>query len=93
MGIFPHREYRVGLLSLELERSSFGVLVGDFAIVGTTGAERGRQPTVKSDAVAYDVIDRKSGDNTQYACRDQTFEAAWDFCTRRIAIVATSRPH
>jgi hypothetical protein len=76
-----------------MEMSSFRVLVGNFAIVGTTGAERGRQPTVKSDAVVFDVIDRKSAGNTQYACRDQTFEEAWDFCTRRIAIVAARRSH
>lgn len=37
---------------MEMEIGSFRVLVGDFAIVGTTGAERGRQPTVKSDAAA-----------------------------------------
>jgi hypothetical protein len=93
VGIYPHREYRVGLFSLEMEMSSFRVLVGDFAIVGTTGPAGGRQPAMKSDAVAYDVIDRTSDANTQYACRDQTFDAAWDFCTRRIAIVAAGRPH
>lgn len=73
--------------------SSFRVLVGDFVIVSTTGAAGGRQPAMKSDAVAYDVIDRKSEGNTRYACRDQTFDEAWDFCTRRILIVAASRPH
>lgn len=93
VGIYPHREYRVGLFSLEMDMSSFRVLVGDFAIVGTTGAAGGRQPAMKSDAVAYDVIDRTSAGNKRYACRDQTFDAAWDFCARRIAIVAASRPH
>ncbi|MGF6782058.1 hypothetical protein [Paraburkholderia sp. GAS334] len=73
--------------------SSFRVLVGRFEIAGTTGAAGGRQPAQKSDAVAFDVIDRKGEGSAQYLCRDQPFDAAWDFCTRRIAIVGTARPH
>ncbi|MGF6851152.1 hypothetical protein [Paraburkholderia sp. CI3] len=72
---------------------SFQVLVGGFAIVATNGAEGGRQPVGKSEAVAFDVIDRKAAGNTKYASRDQTFTDAWDFCTRRLAIVAAKRPH
>jgi hypothetical protein len=72
---------------------SFRVLVGGFAIVGTTGAAGGHQPAPKSEAVAFDVIDRRGMGNTQYLCRDQPFDEAWDFCTRRLAIVATTRPH
>ena len=67
--------------------------MGPFEIVGTTGASGGRQPARNSEAVAFDVIDRKSGGNTRYEIRDQTFDAAWDFCTRRLAIVAARRPH
>ncbi|MBU6486225.1 MAG: hypothetical protein KGQ57_00180 [Burkholderiales bacterium] len=73
--------------------SSFRVLVGNFAIVGTTGACDGRRPTIKSQAVAFDVIDRTGAGNTQYLCRDQEFEAAWDFCTRRLAIMAATKTH
>ncbi|NUX57943.1 hypothetical protein [Paraburkholderia youngii] len=70
---------------------SFQVLVGGFAIVATNGAEGGRQPVVKSEAVAFDVIDRKATGNTQYASRDQSFDEAWDFCARRLT--AAPRPH
>jgi hypothetical protein len=73
--------------------ASFQVLVGGFAIVGTTGAEGGRQPAVKSEAVAFDVIDRKAEGNTRYARRDQSFDEAWDFCTRSLAFTAAKRPH
>ncbi|MDE1180767.1 hypothetical protein [Paraburkholderia sp.] len=61
--------------------SFFQVLVGQFAIVGTTGAEDGRRPADKSRAVAFDVIDRH--DNVTYLCRDQSFDSAWDFCALR----------
>jgi hypothetical protein len=94
VGISPRREYRVGLFSVEKkEMSSFRVLVGRFEIAGTTGAASGRLPARKSDAVTFDVIDRKGEGNTQYLCRDQSFDAAWDFCTRRLAIVAAKRLH
>jgi hypothetical protein len=78
---------------VEMKMSSFRVLVGGLEIVGTTGVGSGRQPAQKSDAVAFDVIDRKGEGNTQYLCRDQSFDAAWDFCTRRLAIVAAKRLH
>ncbi|MGQ7932220.1 hypothetical protein [Paraburkholderia sp. D1E] len=69
------------------------MLVGNFAIVSTTGAASGNQPALKSDAEAYDVIDRRARGNTLYACRDQSFDEAWDFCTRRLAIVAAAGQH
>ncbi|MGF6439547.1 hypothetical protein [Paraburkholderia youngii] len=72
---------------------SFQVLEGGFAIVATNGAEGGRQPVVKSEAVAFDVIDRKATGNTQYASRDQSFDEAWDFCARRLLVTAAPRPH
>ncbi|MGF6472631.1 hypothetical protein GCT19_37940 [Paraburkholderia sp. CNPSo 3155] len=73
--------------------ASFQVLVGSFAIVATNGAAGGRQRVGKSDAVAFDVIDRTAGGNTAYACRDQSFPDAWDFCTRRLLVTAAPRSH
>jgi hypothetical protein len=73
--------------------SSFRVLVGNFAIVGTTGEADGRQPAAKSEAVAFDVIDRRGRGSTTYLCRDQPFDAAWDFCTTRLAIEAARKLH
>ncbi|WP_176060313.1 hypothetical protein [Paraburkholderia sp. BCC1876] len=73
--------------------SSFQVLVGGLAIVGSSGAAGGNRPAMKSDAASFDVIDRRGQGNTRYLFRDPSFEAAWDFCTRRLAIVAAARPH
>ncbi|WP_454830686.1 hypothetical protein [Paraburkholderia xenovorans] len=73
--------------------ASFQVLVGGFAIVATNGAEGGRQRVGKSEAVAFDVIDRKNRGNMQYACRDQSFVDAWDFCARRLLVTAAPRSH
>jgi hypothetical protein len=73
--------------------SAFRVLVGGFAIIATNGAAGGRQPVGKSDAVAFDVLDRTAAGNTRYACRDQSFFDAWDFCTQRLARVAALKPH
>lgn len=73
--------------------SSFRVLVGDFEIMGTTGAAGGNQPAMKSAAESFDVIDRRTEGNRQYLFRDPSFETAWDFCIRRLAIVAAPRPH
>ncbi|TGP40229.1 hypothetical protein EN871_28810 [bacterium M00.F.Ca.ET.228.01.1.1] len=73
--------------------ASFQVLVGGFAIVATNGAEGGRQRVGKSDAVAFDVIDRTARDKTSYACRDQSFVDAWDFCARRLLVTAAPRSH
>jgi hypothetical protein len=73
--------------------SAFRILLGSFAIVATNGVAGGRQPVGKSDAVAFDVIDRTAVGNTHYACRDQTLFDAWDFCTRRLALAAARKPH
>ncbi|BCZ85535.1 hypothetical protein PTKU64_92100 (plasmid) [Paraburkholderia terrae] len=73
--------------------ASFQVLVGGFAIVATNGAAGGRQRVGKSEAVAFDVIDRTAPGNTAYACRDQPFDDAWDFCAHRLLVTATPRPH
>lgn len=73
--------------------ASFQVLVGDFAIVATNGAAGGRQQVCKSEAVAFDVIDRKGRGSTNYACRDQSFVEAWDFCAHRLLVTAAPRSH
>lgn len=73
--------------------SSFRVLVGHFAIMGTTGAAGGNQPAMKSDAESFDVVDRRNQGNTQCLFRDGSFEKAWDFCVLRLAIVAAPRQH
>jgi hypothetical protein len=78
---------------LEQKMRSFRVLVGGFKIIATNGAERGRQPVGKSEAVAFDVIDRNATGNTKYACRDQTFVDAWDFCAHRLFVTAGLRPN
>lgn len=70
--------------------AQFRVLVGKFAIVGTTGVADGSRPAGKSAAVAFDVIDRREG---QYPCRDQTFLSAWDFCTAQLQAEKVSRMH
>lgn len=70
--------------------AQFRVLVGQFAIVGTTGPEDGRQPAGKSTAVAYDVIDRKNPGNAQ---RDLPFWAAWDFVNTQLEAEKKSRLH
>jgi hypothetical protein len=39
------------------------------------------------------VIDRTARGNTAYACRDQSFVDAWDFCAHRLLVTATPRSH
>ncbi|WGS55080.1 hypothetical protein LFL96_37010 (plasmid) [Paraburkholderia sp. D15] len=73
--------------------SSFQVLLGDFAIVGSSGAAGGNRPAMKSDAASFDVIDRRGQGNTCYLFRDPSFDAAWDFCALRLAVVAAERSH
>ena len=68
----------------------FRVLLGKFAIVGTTGAADGRRPAGKSAAVAYDVVDRRRG---TIPCRDQTFWSAWEFCYAQLQAEKISGMH
>lgn len=66
--------------------SYFQMKVGSrFTIIATNGAANGHQPVLKSDATGYDVFDRTS---CKTVCRDQPFDAAFDFCTRRLALLA-----
>ncbi|WP_028218932.1 hypothetical protein [Paraburkholderia oxyphila] len=66
--------------------SYFQMKVGNkFTIIATNGAANGHQPVLKSDATGYDVFDRTS---CKTVCRDQSFDEAFDFCTRRLILVA-----
>ncbi|MCP3712274.1 hypothetical protein M3I54_35935 [Paraburkholderia sp. CNPSo 3274] len=66
--------------------SFFQMKVGNmFTIVATNGAANGHQPVLKSDATGYDVFDRSS---CKMVFRDQPFDAAFDFCTRRLSFVS-----
>jgi hypothetical protein len=68
--------------------SYFQLMVGNrFTIVATNGAANGNQPVCKSDAVAFDVFDRTA---CRTVVRDQPFDAAFDFCTMRLAIVVAT---
>jgi hypothetical protein len=64
---------------------SFRMIVGRFEIVATNGAKNGSVPVGKSDAEAYDVVDRKqrSGGNVEQS--SVTLDTAWFFCVRRQA--------
>lgn len=67
--------------------SYFQMKVGNrFTIVATNGAANGHQPVRKSDATGFDVIDRRI---CRTVARDEPFESAFDFCTRRLAVIAT----
>ncbi|MFP3708496.1 hypothetical protein SB783_31240 [Paraburkholderia sp. SIMBA_009] len=69
--------------------SFFQMMVGNrFTIVATNGAANGHQPVCKSKATGFDVFDRSS---CKTVVRDEPFEEAFDFCTRRLTVVATAR--
>ncbi|MFX1814218.1 hypothetical protein PXJ20_26885 [Paraburkholderia sp. A1RI_3L] len=84
-GFVPAGDTPSGSFPLRQKMSYFQMIVGKrFTIVATDG----NRPVCKSEAVAFDVFDRN-------ACRTvaegQPFEAAFDFCTARLAIKA-ARP-
>jgi hypothetical protein len=87
----PPGTFLVGLIPAEEKMSSFRVLVGRFEIVGTTGEADGHKPASKSQAVSFDVRDRVIGEEP--VCRDPSFDAAWDFCTMRLAALAQRTLH
>ncbi|MGF7191861.1 hypothetical protein JOE11_004934 [Robbsia andropogonis] len=70
--------------------SQFCVIISRFAIVGTTGIDNGSQPAGKSEAVAFDVIDRSSM-RTRH--RDLPFWTAWEFCVSQLQAEKLSRLH
>ena len=69
--------------------SFFQMKVGNkFTIVATNGAANGHRPVCKSEATGFDVFDRTS---CRTVAQDQPFDAAFDFCTRRLAVMAANR--
>lgn len=69
--------------------SFFQMRVGNrFTIVATNGAANGHQPVVKSEATGFDVFDRV---NCRIVARDEPFDTAFDFCTRRLAVMPAPR--
>ncbi|WP_321853326.1 hypothetical protein [Paraburkholderia tropica] len=69
--------------------SYFQMKVGNrFTIVATNGAANGHQPVCKSEATGFDVFDRSS---CRTVVRDEPFEEAFDFCTRRLTVLAAKR--
>lgn len=69
--------------------SYFQMKVGNrFTIVATNGAKNGHQPVCKSEATGFDVFDRIS---CKTVARDKPFDTAFDFCTRRLAVLSAPR--
>lgn len=69
--------------------SVFQMMVGNrFTIVATNGAANGHQPVWKSEATGFDVYDRIA---CKVVVRDKPFETAFDFCTRRLAVLSAPR--
>ena len=69
--------------------SFFQMRVGNrFTIVATNGTANGNQPVWKSEATGFDVFDRVS---CKTVARDKPFDAAFDFCTRRLAVLSAPR--
>jgi hypothetical protein len=64
---------------------SFRMIVGRFEIVATSGAENGSVRVGKSEAQAYDVVDRDKLSGSQVERRSVTLDTAWSFCVRRQA--------
>ncbi|MFM0123342.1 MULTISPECIES: hypothetical protein [Paraburkholderia] len=60
----------------------FRMIVGRFEIVATSGVENGSAPVGKSEAQAYDVIDRRSTGLTTTAKRGVELDDAWFYCVR-----------
>ncbi|WP_250479751.1 MULTISPECIES: hypothetical protein [unclassified Caballeronia] len=63
---------------------SFSMIVGRYEIVATSGVENGSVRVGKSEAEAYDVIDRKRG-HARLEKQGVTLDTAWFYCIRRQA--------
>ena len=61
---------------------SFRMIVGRFEIVATSGVENGSVRVGKSQAKAYDVIDRRQAVNTKPEKVGLDLDAAWFSCVR-----------
>ncbi|KMZ13601.1 hypothetical protein BHUM_01589 [Candidatus Burkholderia humilis] len=64
---------------------SFSMIVGCYKIVATSGVENGSVRVGKSEAEAYDVIDRGYGGSSRLEKHGITLDAAWFYCIRRQA--------
>ncbi|SOE97490.1 hypothetical protein SAMN05414139_10619 [Burkholderia sp. D7] len=64
---------------------SFRMIVGRFEIVATSGARNGSVPVGKSDAEAYDVVDRDKRSGGKREQHSVPLDTAWFFCVRRQA--------
>jgi hypothetical protein len=64
---------------------SFSMIVGRYQIVATSGVENGSVRVGKSEAEAYDVIDRGQGAHGRLDKRGVTLDTAWFYCIRRQA--------
>jgi hypothetical protein len=63
----------------------FTMIVGRFQIVATSGVKNGSVRVGKSEAVAYDVIDRRQSGNARPEKEGVPFDDAWFYCVRRQA--------
>lgn len=63
----------------------FTMIVGRFKIVATSGVNNGSVRVGKSEALAYDVIDRHQRENARPEKVGVTFDTAWFYCVRRQA--------
>ena len=63
----------------------FCMIVGQYMIVATSGVKNGSVWVGKSDAAAYDVIDRRKSCSARPVEVGLPFESAWVYCVRRQA--------
>jgi len=63
----------------------FTMIVGRFKIVATSGVNNGSVRVGKSEALAYDVIDRDQQGNARPEKVGVTLDTAWFYCVRRQA--------
>ena len=72
---------------------AFRVLAGKLEIVSTSCLNNSWVPVPKSEAVAFDVIDRTTGgDDTRYVSLDQSFVAAFDAIINSLRSRRGSKP-
>ncbi|MGF6649585.1 hypothetical protein OKW34_000147 [Paraburkholderia youngii] len=60
----------------------FKMIVGRFEIVATSGVKNGSVRVGKSQAQAYDVIDRRQAVNTNPEKVGLDLDDAWTYCVR-----------
>ncbi|RZF23793.1 hypothetical protein EVC45_42350 [Paraburkholderia sp. UYCP14C] len=60
----------------------FRMIVGRFEIVATSGVKNGSVRVGKSQAQAYDVIDRRQAVNTKPEKVGLDLDDAWTYCVR-----------